>query len=349
MAKWKTYILAFLLLCVTGAQAADELSSSTQVYLITCTPGEDLYTRYGHTAIRIRDSVNDIDGIFNYGTFDFNTEHFYWKFMRGETWYELGLEYPFYWFERAYNDQNRQVYWQELNLHLSEKQALWDALWENYKPENKKYLYNFVFDNCATRPYQMILSACGNAIESDYTGYTGSSFRTILRRYTGSLSWANAGINLLFGPRADRKMNSEQRLFLPEELMNYIQQAHRTDTGEPFILNSNIASFEPVHTPWYASWPLGLTLYFLFVAGISYYDRRRRKWSWWVELVAGVPYVLLLLLVGFLTFFSCHPLVGFGWRLLIIPVTHLCARLIYIISWPSDCCSALRRWWPHRD
>ena len=331
--KLHIWILGLCLSATLSAQAAEALSSSAQIWLITCTPGDDLYSRYGHTAIRVRDSVNDIDGIFNYGTFDFNTEHFYWKFVRGETWYELGLEYPFYWFERAYEDAGRKVYWQELNLRQNEKQALWDALWENLQPQNKQYLYNFVFDNCATRPYLMILSACNNGIESDYIGYTGRSFRTILRHYTGALTWSNAGINLLFGPRADRKMNSEQRLFLPEELMFYIQQSHRTDDGSPFVLRSNIAPFEPVHTPWYASWPVGLVLYFLFVLGMSFYDHKRHKWSWWVELVGGVPFVLLLILVTFLTFFSCHPLVGFGWRLLIIPATHLCARLVYIIRW----------------
>ena len=83
--------------------------------------------------------------------------------------------------------------------------------------------------------------------------------------------------------------------------------------------------------PWYASWELGLVLYFLCVLAFSLYDRKRQRWSWGVELAVAVPYSLLLLVVTFLTFFSCHPLVGFGWRLLIIPVTHLCARIIYIV------------------
>jgi hypothetical protein len=74
-----------------------------------------------------------------------------------------------------------------------------------------------------------------------------------------------------------------------------------------------------------------LVLYFVLVLAMSFYDHKRGRWSWWVELAAGVPYGLLLLLVAFLTFFSCHPLVGFGWRLLIIPLTHLCARLVYIV------------------
>ena len=151
-----------------------------------------------------------------------------------------------------------------------------------------------------------------------------------IRHYTGALSWANAGINLLFGPKADRPMTSDERLFLPEELMLYMQSATLGD-GTPLVSESHIAPFQIDSTPIYASWPFGYALYFILVLLISLYDRRRGRWSWWFELAVGIPYVLLLVIVTFLTFFSCHPLVGFGWRLLIIPLTHLCARLIFIL------------------
>ena len=325
-------MIALLLLCVMSAQAV-ELSDHTRVWLVTYSPGDDTYTSFGHSSIRIQDPDNRLDILFNYGTFDFNTEGFYWKFVKGETWYQLGIEDPRGLFEKGVTWNGRLVYWQELNMSLAEKQVLFDALEENYQPKHRYYLYNFAYDNCATRPYQMIRKACGTELVSDYVGHTGHSYRAFLRKYTGRFSWFNAGINLLFGWTADRKMNSEERLFLPEELMFYMQEAHRADTGEPFVLNSHIAPFAAPYTPWYATWPIGLVLYFLFVFGMSWYDHKRKKWSWWVELVGGIPYVLLILLVCFLTFFSCHPLVGFGWRLLIIPITHLCARLIYIIRW----------------
>lgn len=329
--KLKTYIIGFCLLLGATAQA-QVLSDQAQVWLLTCTPGNQTYMTFGHTAIRICDPINRIDEVYNYGTFDFNTEHFYWKFMRGETWYELACT-PTYWFQEECRSAERTIYSQELNLTATERENLYFALRTNLLPENKKYLYNFAYDNCATRAYNVIIQACSLSIESDYKGYMGSSYRTFLRRYTGRYSWFNAGINLLFGYRSYHKMTSEERLFLPEELMNYIQHAHRSDDGSPLVLRSDIKPFEPPYTPWYASWPLGLVLYFLFVLGMSFYDHKRRKWSWWVELAAGIPYVLLLLLVVFLTFFSCHPLVGFGWSLLIIPATHLCARLVYIIRW----------------
>ena len=326
--NFRTYITALCLAAGLVVQA-QTLSPESQISLLTCAPGKELYARYGHTAIRVLDEQNDIDIVFNYGIFDFNTDHFYWKFVRGETWYELGIA-PYWWFMREYREEQRPVYEQVLNLSDTQREALWMALLTNYAPENRKYLYNFVFDNCATRPYWLIAKTLGDSIYSDYTGYTGVSYRRFLRHYTGAHSWANAGINLLFGSKADRPMSSEDRLFLPEELMLYLQQAHLSD-GTPIVEKSSIAPFSIAATPWYASWELGLVLYFLFVWFISWYDRKRQRWSWWVEVAAGVPYLLLLLLVAFLTFFSCHPLVGFGWRLLIIPLTHLCARLVYIV------------------
>ena len=325
-------ILLISLCVVAGLFAqAQPLSEQARVSLLTCTPGEELYARYGHTAIRVNDPTNDLDVVFNYGIFDFNTDHFYWKFVRGETWYELGAS-PYRWFMREYDYYQRPVYEQVLNVTVEQREALWQALLENYRPENRKYLYNFVFDNCATRPYVLISNVLGDTIISDYKGYTGVSYRSFIRRYTGAYTWANFGINLLFGPKADKPMSSEQRLFLPEELMNYMQETHLSN-GQPLVSEGTIAPFVIAKTPWYATWPFGLALYFLFVCAISWMDRKRHKRSRWLDWIFCILFGLLLVLVTFLTFFSCHPLVGFGWRLLILPMTHLCARFIYISRW----------------
>ena len=328
---WRNLRIIFFglaLLCTVRAQAYS-LSEEARISLITCTPGEELYARYGHTALRICDPVNDLDIAFNYGVFDFNTDHFYWKFVRGETWYELGAT-PMWWFMREYEEEQRPVYEQTLQLTPAQRTAIWEALLVNYQRSHRKYLYNFVFDNCATRPYLLIANTLGDSITSDYVGYTGQTYRRFIRHYTGRWTWANAGINLLFGPKADQPMNSDQRLFLPEELMLYMEQAHMSN-GAPLVAESHIAPFVIAATPWFASWLFGLVLYFILVALISLRDRQHRQWSKWLEITVAIPYGLLLLLVAFLTFFSCHPLVGFGWRLLIIPLTHLCARLIYIV------------------
>ena len=325
--KWRIYMMA-LGLAMSLTVQAQQLSETAQISLLTCSPGEELYARYGHTAIRVLDEVNDMDIVFNYGIFDFNTDHFYWKFVRGETWYELGAS-PYRYFMYEYDRDNRPVYEQVLNFTPDQTNLLWQALVENYRPENRKYLYNFVFDNCATRPYHMIAQVLGDTLSSSYEGYSGQTYRAFIRHYTGSHSWENAGINLLFGPEADKPMSNEERLFLPEELMWFLSEARVAD--KPLVLNGKTAPFEISATPWYATWELGLVLYFLLVAAVSYWDRRRHKRSRWLDITMVCLYSILLLLVAFLTFFSCHPLVGFGWRLLILPLTHLCARFIYIL------------------
>ena len=319
-------IAACLILC-TGIHAG-ELSPEGYISLLTCTPGTEVYTRYGHTALRVVDEKNDIDLTFNYGSFNFDTEHFYWKFLKGETWYELDVS-PTWWFMRECKQLRRTVYEQRLNLTPAQREELWQALVTNYLPENRSYLYNFVFDNCATRPYILISNIFNDSISSDYIGHTGVTYRAFLRHYSGEMSWVNAGINLIFGAKADQPMRSDQRLFLPEELMWYIEAA-RMPNGTPLVSESHIAPFTIDPTPWYASWPFGLAIFFVLICLISWYDRCRNRWSWWVEIAVSVPYGLLLLLVAFLTLFSIHPFIGFGWRLLIIPLTHLCARLIFI-------------------
>ncbi|MGM9836944.1 MAG: DUF4105 domain-containing protein [Paludibacteraceae bacterium] len=322
--------LLILTLLWWGMATAQPLSEQSRISLLTCGPGEELYTRYGHTAIRVADPANQLDVVFNYGIFDFHTDHFYWKFMRGETYYQLGIESmrDFYW---NYTYSQRSIYEQVLNLSLEQRQTLFDALVANYQPENRQYLYNFVFDNCATRPYYLIKHALGDTIISTFTGAEGQTYRRFLRHYTRPASWANFGINLLFGPKADVPMTSEQRLFLPEELMYYIAEAKLPD-GKPIVSDKQaIPPFEIAPVPWYATWYFGVALWVAIMIGISCIDRRRGKLSWWADATMGVVYACVLLIVFFLTFFSVHPLVGFGWRLLIIPLIHLCTRLVYII------------------
>ena len=320
-------VLLSLTLC------AQTLSEEARISLLTCSPGEELYARYGHTALRICDPQNDMDITFNYGIFDFNTDHFYWKFVRGETWYELGAA-PYWWFMREYEETQRPVYEQVLRLSQEDKQLVWNALAENYRPANRKYLYNFVFDNCATRPYFILMEVLSRGgkerPQSLYQGAEGKTYRDFIRHYTPKGSWADFGINLLFGPKADQPMVGEQRLFLPEELMFYLSQARYAD-GTSLIESEHIAPFAIAPVPWYKTSYAGLAVLFVLLAALSVYDRRRGKRSRWADGILYVIYALLLLIVTFLTFFSCHPLVGFGWRLLIIPFIHLCARLIYIV------------------
>ncbi|MBP5658537.1 MAG: DUF4105 domain-containing protein [Paludibacteraceae bacterium] len=336
MKSSRTYRLICTLLMLAGlllspTARADEqpqlLSDSAKIYLLTCSPGEALYERYGHTAILVLDDELGISEVYNYGIFDFSTEHFYWRFVKGETYYQLGKE-DASWFMRLYAYAGRQVNIQQLNLTPADRDAIYRALIINYYPENRVYLYNFVFDNCATRPYYLLMNALGEKSEvrcqnSDIT------FRQIIRHYTPQGSWGDFGINLVFGPKADKLITDEQRLFLPEQLMNHISSLRYAD-GTPLVAAEHIEPFVIQRVPWYATWYFGLAVLFVVLAIISLHDRRQGKRTKWVDYVLYAIYGALLVLVAFLTFFSIHPLVGFGPYLLIIPSIHLCARIIYL-------------------
>jgi hypothetical protein len=303
------------------------LSEEAKIYLLTCTPGTEVWSKYGHTGIRVCDPARKMDIVFNYGIFSLMEKGFYLKFIQGETYYQLGIE-SYSYFVKFYSKIGRKTYLQELNLTQTQKQSVFDALLINYQPENRYYLYNFVFDNCATRPYHLLKQALQDTIISTYQGYLNQPFRSTITHYTGPYSWVDLGINLVFGPKADQPMSNEQRLFLPEELMFYLSQAHLTD-GTPLVIRENIAPFQVAPVPWYKDCRLGLACFALFMIIISWWDRKRHKLSWWIDAILCVVYLILLTIVIFLTFFSVHPLVGFSWRLIMLPLIYLCARLIY--------------------
>ena len=326
MRKHLLFIILSLLFC-TPLSAQILLSDSAKLYLLTCTPGTEVWSKYGHTGIRVCDEANKMDIVFNYGIFSLMEDGFYLKFIKGETYYQLGIE-SYSHFVRFYNKIGRKTYLQELNLTPMQKQQVFDALMVNYQPENRFYLYNFVFDNCATRPYYLLKNALQDTIISSYQGYANQPFRSTITHYTGPYSWVDFGINMVFGSKADQPMTNEQRLFLPEELMFYLSEAHLSD-GTPLVIHENIAPFEIDNVPWYADCRFGIALFALLMVLISWWDRKRNKLSWWLDAILGLVYLVLLAIVIFLTFFSVHPLVGFSWRLLILPLIHLCARLIY--------------------
>lgn len=297
---------------------AQTLSERAEVVLLTCSPGEELYARYGHTAIQVCDPELGLDWTFNYGLFDFDTEGFYLKFVQGYTYYLLGAEQSWR-FYRAYAADGRTINKQVLRLTNEQKNAIWQALLENYEPENRTYLYNFVFDNCATRPFRLIQQALGDSLVSSYEGWKGRSYRNFIRHYTGEWSWADFGINLLFGPKADQAMTDEERLFLPEELMHWMSK-----TG--YVETEKTEAFEIKGIHWWETWPFGLAVAAWMVALLSAFCSKRKVLKG-LDITMAVVYGLVLLTVAYLTWGSLHPLVGFGWRLIIVPLVYATARL----------------------
>ena len=199
------------------------LSEHTKVSLLTSSPGEDLYAQFGHSAIRITDTLSGQDLVFNYGLFDFNTPGFYVKFIRGKLPYQLGIQ-RFDAFLNTYIEENRQCRELEINLDEKERLALINFLSVNYLPENREYPYDFFFDNCATR----IRDILENKFQANYPDTSlvkKASFRHFLAEYVGQNSWINVGFYLILGLPADEIATFRDEMFLPDYLEKHLENA----------------------------------------------------------------------------------------------------------------------------
>lgn len=323
-----TLILSFLLtitaLAQQPAEREDDIYSNLEVSLLTCSPGDELYSAFGHTAIRVNDMV------FNYGMFNFNTEGFYLKFVSGQTDYELGVE-MMDGFERQYERRNRSVIEQKLNLTNKEKAALFNALIENTRPENKTYRYNFVFDNCATRPRVKIEECLKGAIKYDVKE-ENESYRKLIEKYVGEDSWIKFGIDILIGAEADKTASFFDRLFLPDELMNAFATARR-DNGERLVTETKeIVSQDKDENDDEDNGitPLAVAVIAMTIISIAslLFPRKLKALDFILFLVTG----LLGVVITFLCFFSLHPLVGENYNLLWLNPIHLIIPLTIFIK-----------------
>ncbi len=297
-------------------------SDSVEVSLLSCEPGDAVYARFGHTALRIRDNSGR-DMSYNYGIFDFRTDNFYWKFLRGHTDYLLGV-YPTEYFLEEYRERESTVWEQVLNLTTAEKQKLIALLNENYQPENRTYRYNFVFDNCATRPKVMLQRALSGEL-SYQSAYSSETYRQLISGYISNDAWLHLGINLIFGADAEQKAGQTGAAFLPLLLRDDLQNAKieiSTDGAapRPLVLNTHTVAgtFQKKipETPWWLH-PLFFSLLWLGAGMVLTF--RKHKTSLSSKSFDAVLYTftaLAGLLIFMLSFFSEHPLVGSNWNLL---------------------------------
>lgn len=219
--RWFFYPLQ--LLCFFGGVGifslrAQTLSPQARISLITCSPGNELYSMYGHSAIRVADPVYGIDYVFNYGTFDFNTPNFYPKFVRGKLKYKLAIsDFPN--FLATYQYYNRSVYEQVLYLTAPQKNQVFRFLQTNYLPENREYFYDFFFDNCATRIRDVFQNTLRDSLKFDPAiGQKKQSFRQIVGIYQNPFPWADFGVDLAMGVPSDRLATASEYMFIPDYL-----------------------------------------------------------------------------------------------------------------------------------
>lgn len=219
------FLLYFLFL-MPFTLAAQNDSCKLRISLLTATPGDELYSTFGHSAIRVRDSINNTDIVFNYGTFNFEEPGFYTKFIRGKLMYFLSREY-YDSFIYSYQMENRGITEQVLKLSCAEKNRIVDLLYENMMPANRFYKYDFLFDNCTTRLRDLIENASEGRVHFGQVLNSPKSFRNLIHEYLdyNDKQWSKLGIDILLGARTDAVMTPREVMFLPDYLMKSVDSA----------------------------------------------------------------------------------------------------------------------------
>lgn len=222
MRKLFIILYGLLLTIISFAQQTDSIDANNpcplRISLLTCSPGSELYSTFGHTAIRITDGTNGTDIIYNYGTFDFDDPDFYSKFTRGKLLYFVSTESVDD-FLYQYQYEQRSVTEQLLALSCEQKQQLYAALQENVKEENKYYKYDFVYDNCTTRLRDLIFKYTGTGtVTNNIRPYEGVSFRDLIHEYLNKSHqyWSKLGIDIVLGSPLDKKITNTEAQFLPD-------------------------------------------------------------------------------------------------------------------------------------
>jgi Domain of unknown function (DUF4105) len=229
-------LLAALFLLTSGAGAAEEnqpsglpaLSPASKISLVTCSPGDELYTAFGHSAIRVLDPELGIDRLYNFGTFDMSVGNFYLRFARGDLLYQLSVDQGDADIEE-HGALGQGVTEAQLNLTPEQKQSLFGALETNLAPENRYYRYDFLLDNCSTRVRDAFEKTIGTPV-ADQT-VTRVTFRQMLDPYLDRIPWIRFGIYLLLGAGVDRSVTPREACFLPANLESAICQTKVSDTA----------------------------------------------------------------------------------------------------------------------
>lgn len=283
--------------------------SDTVISLITAFPGSDIYELEGHSALRVNMGPGS-DYAVSYGLFDFNAPNFVYRFVKGETDYMVGAV-PFDLFLESYRAHNRRVEELPLNLTQSEKTRLVDLLSENLKPENRVYRYNYVKDNCSTRPLKMVEMSLDTTLCLPPFEMSGANtFRGVMRRYHKNYPWYQFGIDLALGSGIDYPLESREYTFAPVLMARQLQQA---TVGGSKLADEPVAlvDFDPDSavlpgTPWWLSPGFVCWLFFALIMAAVVRDVVRRKISRWIDAVYFAVMGMAGLLLTFLIFVSVH-------------------------------------------
>lgn len=233
----RRFFIAFTLLLLNFNGKSEGYRNVT-ISLLTASPGTELYSIFGHTAIRVQDPLNETDIVYNYGVFDFNTPNFGLKFLRGNLDYMLAAN-RYSDFFQSYLWEERSLFEQTLNLTSDQKEKIVRLLEENYLPENRYYRYSFLSDNCATRVRDIITKGISDTsvFERSKMTYPPLSYRQMLREFLKDFPWVDLGINLAMGLPSDKLTTTSEKMFLPEYMKEVTSESITRD-GKPLVAES---------------------------------------------------------------------------------------------------------------
>ncbi len=299
--------LGLLLSFTFGFSQGPQLSQLSKLSLLTVGTGQDLASKFGHSAIRLQDPSLGIDEVYGYGTYNFEDPNFYLNFVRGKLDYTI-TRYPYDLFERSYTIEKRWIKEQQLDLNLEQRKAIIGFLETNLLPQNRLYKYDFLFENCATKIPEVFEKNLSSNLKFDYNHLdTQYTFRQLIHQNLNVNSWSNFGIDLALGAVIDRKASPYEHLFLP--LYVYEQMKYTTLNGNPIVKSESVLLDIALtnEAPFFMLTPLfWLSLLLVLVVYITYKDYSKQKRTRWLDtflfIITGLAGVLIL----FLWFFTDH-------------------------------------------
>jgi len=317
MAKYK---LGFLLILLSFTGLTPARAQFWEVSLLTADPGGELYSSFGHSAIRLREIGPDgRDLVFNFGTFDFDTPNFYGKFATGKLNYMLSVV-PYDRFIIEYDHYKRGLREQVLDLNQEQKDFLLQHLDAQYAPERRFYKYDFFYNNCATKIRDAFDISMGEQLVWSDSVAEEKTFRNLIDEFVLHLPWADFGIDLALGAVIDRPATELEKQFLP----TYMEQAFANATiiengvSRPLVKQSRVLLEYPKENaqqsllnPSMVFWLLTLVF-----AALTLYGFKKGKLMKGLDVALFGSVGILGLVVAFLWFFTDHTATAWNWNIL---------------------------------
>jgi len=308
------------LLALFAAAIVAIAQDAPRVSLLVASPGNEIYELEGHAGLRVVDTDGS-DYTVNWGLFDYSSPGFVYRFVKGETDYSVGI-CPTGLFVDGYARHGRGVTEIPLNLTAEQVETVKSLVIENLKPENRVYRYNYVKDNCSTRPLSVIEQAIGDSlimpVPAEFAG-TGATYRDVMRSCHRDYPWYQFGIDLALGGGIDYRLAVREFAFapvlLPEMLSVATTSGGTSVAGETVELVAADTSVSPRPTPWYLT-PLAVGALILLIAvWVTLRDIRRGNVSRWFDCALFTAYGLAGCVLTFLVFVSVHEATSPNWLL----------------------------------